>query len=268
MILKVTFDTNVFNKLINLEENEDKTYYETILKNLKKGDIKGYFSDTFITLEGVRRIDRENIFGSRKVLTKTSNKSKNEITISFGTSMLSPQLNEIHLHKIQLLTNLGIKGLRGQMYLGDNFIVPPTLDIYESTDIDLLIAYRAKMAVVECAIAEKCSSTGVHIGKNCARELGLSRLKRANRDGEIWYQGLGLSQNNSESKETQSAIAEWADGDSIIRHIGYGNDYFCTLDNGKSAKAASIFDAEHKKWLNDKFGVKFIIPSDLANLLS
>ena len=67
MVIKVTFDTNVFKRFIDLEESSEKIYYEKILAVIKSETIKGYFSDTFVTLEGVIRNQRVEIFGSRKI---------------------------------------------------------------------------------------------------------------------------------------------------------------------------------------------------------
>jgi hypothetical protein len=91
---------------------------------------------------------------------------------------------------------------------------------------------------------------------------------RAHRDGEIWYQGLALCKDIRESKQVVEAIAEWADGESVIRHIGYGNNYFCTSDKGNSTKGASIFDDYHRKWLECEFGVKFVTPKELSEIIS
>jgi hypothetical protein len=37
-------------------------------------------------------------------------------------------------------------------------------------------------------------------------------------------------------------VSEWADGDAVAAHIAYGNDIFCTQDQGKSAGGPSILD--------------------------
>jgi hypothetical protein len=269
MVIKVTFDTNVFTRFIDLKEGSDKIYYEKILAAIKSETIRGYFSDTFVTLEGVMRNQRVEIFGSRKISSfSSSSKSPNTINITIGASMCKPDLHENHLRTITSLLELGLRGLRGQAYLGDNFSVPSNMDIYESIIIDKLVKFREKMGKVEIAIGNKNQETGKNISKCRARELGLRWLKRDRRDGEIWYQGLGLCKDECESKQVIEAIAEWADGESIIRHIGYGNNYFCTLDEGKSTKGASIFDSDHREWLACEFGVKFVTPKELVEVIS
>ena len=268
MTLKVTFDTNVFTRFIDLEKGLDKIHYENILKAIRSEAIRGYFSDTFVTLEGIMKIDRERILGSRRISFLTSSESPNRINITIGTSMCEPNLHDSHLCTVSSLLKLGLWGLRGLAYLGDNFSVPSNIDLYESISVDALRQYRERMGNVEIAIANRNQKTDEHVGKCRARELGLKWLKRDQRDGEIWYQGLGLAKDKPESQQIVKAIAEWADGESIIRHIGYGNGYFCTSDKGKSANGASIFDDSHREWLACEFGVKFVTPKELSEVIS
>lgn len=268
MVMKVTFDTNVFTRFITLEESADKIHYEKILEAIKKEAIKGYFSDTFVTLEGVMRKHRVEIFGSRKISCFSSpSEFPNTINIAIGASMSKLDLHASHLNTVTSLLDLGLRGLKGPAYLGDNFSIPASMDIYESITTDELIKFREKMEAVEIAIGNKNIKTGKSVGKCRARKLGLKWLMRDHRNDEIWYQGLALCKDKSENKQVVEAIAEWADGESIVRHIGYGNNYFCTLDEAKNAKGASIFDSEHRKWLKCEFEVQFVTPKDLAEVI-
>jgi hypothetical protein len=58
-----------------------------------------------------------------------------------------------------------------------------------------------------------------------------------------------------------------ADGDAVAAHIAFGNDYFCTEDQGKSARGASIFDAANRAWLKATYAVKFVTMQELVELL-
>lgn len=267
MAIKVTFDTNVFKRLLDFSVVnccDDLTYFQRIRAAIEKNIIEPYFSDTFILLEGIMHSDRVKILGSRKIDSVTRSEiTSDTINISIGASMQKPTIHESHKLVVVELLQLGFRALRGQTYLGDNFIVPVDLDIYPKTPIDELIKIREKMVEVEVAVGSRNLETGKNIGKCRARELGLKRLERDGRSGEIWYQGLALC----EGKEVIEAVKEWADGESVMRHIGYDNDYFCTLDEGKSAKGPSIFDSEHKQWLSCKFGVKFTNPRELSEIL-
>jgi hypothetical protein len=64
------------------------------------------------------------------------------------------------------------------------------------------------------------------VGSAVVRSLGAARKPQAG--GE---------------KDFARAVAEWADGDSMAAHIAYGNDIFCTEDQGHSSSGPSILDA-------------------------
>lgn len=135
MVLKVTFDTNVFTRFLNLKEGSDNIHYGKIFEAIKSKAISGYFSDTFVTLEGVMNSNCERIFGSRKISSLISSESSNTIEITIGASMCETQLHEKHLCTVESLLKFGLRGLRGQAYLGDNYSDPNNIDLYESTTV-------------------------------------------------------------------------------------------------------------------------------------
>ncbi|MEJ0050182.1 MAG: hypothetical protein WDN02_03025 [Methylovirgula sp.] len=79
---------------------------------------------------------------------------------------------------------------------------------------------------------------------------------------ELWFKGLP----KASARQIRLAIAEWADGDSVAAHYGYGLDLFCTHDTGKNASGASILDAANRKWLSETHGVRFVTLSELAEI--
>jgi len=48
------------------------------------------------------------------------------------------------------------------------------------------------------------------------------------------------------------ALNEWADGDSVAAHYGYGIDLFCSEDFGKNPSGTSVLDNNNQKWLNEE----------------
>jgi hypothetical protein len=78
---------------------------------------------------------------------------------------------------------------------------------------------------------------------------------------------LGKPRTPAEQEKINRAIAEWADGDSIAAHYGYGNDFFCTEDFGKSASEASVRDDANRKWLSETFGIRFATLAELAAMV-
>jgi hypothetical protein len=59
------------------------------------------------------------------------------------------------------------------------------------------------------------------------------------------------------------AVAEWADGDSVAAHYGYGNDLFCTQDRAARAGRRSVMHPAQRSWLHRVYGVEFV---DIAGL--
>ena len=68
-------------------------------------------------------------------------------------------------------------------------------------------------------------------------------------------------------KEFACAVAEWADEDSVAAHVAYGNDIFCTEDQGKSAIGKSILDADNRQWLELIHNVSFATIRELVTQL-
>ena len=81
---------------------------------------------------------------------------------------------------------------------------------------------------------------------------------------ELWLQRLGRARNRTEAEKVAKAISEYADGDSIASHYGFGIEKFCSDDFGKGAAGLSVLDREHRKWLADEFGIQFVTLSELA----
>jgi hypothetical protein len=107
----------------------------------------------------------------------------------------------------------------------------------------------------------------IGLGYATAVCLGVKFSARADSVGEWWLKGLGRAQED-EQIEVQKAIKEWADGDSIAAHVGYGIDLFCTGDKGGSAGGKpSVLDTQGKAWLASTYGVKFVTLMDLAAMM-
>jgi hypothetical protein len=58
MILSITFDSNVLENVIDPERKQAEEFIEDYLiiqQAIKNGKIQGFFSDTWITLEGIEK---------------------------------------------------------------------------------------------------------------------------------------------------------------------------------------------------------------------
>jgi hypothetical protein len=101
------------------------------------------------------------------------------------------------------------------------------------------------------------------VGQAIAVELG---LQFSQRDGvqkpELFLQGLGRAQDRSERKKVAEAIREWADGDSVAAHYGFGMKLFCSEDFGGQTR--SVLNDQNRHWLHESFGIEFVTLSELA----
>jgi hypothetical protein len=104
------------------------------------------------------------------------------------------------------------------------------------------------------------------IGHAAAVSLGLTFSERDGMSGpELYSRGLGRAKSNRECEQVKWVVTEWADGDSIVAHYGYGIDLFCSEDFAKGALGPSVLDPKHRKWLNDEFGIQFMRLAELAD---
>jgi hypothetical protein len=108
-------------------------------------------------------------------------------------------------------------------------------------------------------------------GLGCSRALALAtRLAIGAPPVGPWFQSLGNARGIHETHEVGRAVAEWADGDSVAAHYGYGNDYFCTLDCGKGESKRgdpAILDAANRAWLSADYGIQFVTITELTEKL-
>jgi hypothetical protein len=101
---------------------------------------------------------------------------------------------------------------------------------------------------------------------DAAQVLGLQLSTRSGAF-EFWFQGFGRAEDGAESKAVMAVVKEWADGDSIAAHYGYGMDLFCSDDCGKSASSPSILDQTNRQWLSERFGIRFVTLAQLSLLV-
>jgi hypothetical protein len=82
-----------------------------------------------------------------------------------------------------------------------------------------------------------------------------------------WFASLDQPIDIHEENRIKRAISEWADGDTVATHYGYGNDYLCSEDQGGSGATPSIFDAANRSWATADYGISFATLSELAAMV-
>jgi ribosomal protein L30 len=263
--LRVTFDSNTYRQAIDPRRSQrDASAAELgrIHASLKDDRIRGYLSETIVTLEGVRNVQRGAYFASLKPkVTAAETESpggwiKVEIREQTDNS-LHPGLDPIVAKWIDTARSIGLRFLwagrfgvpRPPELLPEHFATEGT----DEEQQDRRERFHEIAGVIEAR----------NVGIAEIKAIG-ERIKARTESIEPWLAALNQAQDEQEHKEIQKAVREWADGDSIAAHIAYGNDLFCTGDEGKTAGSVSIFDHDNREWLQASYGVQFISLSDLA----
>jgi hypothetical protein len=265
--MRVTFDTNTLDRAARPDRfprDPRQAEYITVYDALVAGVLRGYFSETLVTLEGIENKDRIDVLGSTRLESQTQATDENRITISLNVQQDRKPLPPEFPRRIQAAQKLGMRALRGPARIGWVRVRDDDGTFFEPEDDVLELAARLdKASDVATAIQKR------GLGYAAAVGLGLQFSARDGKVDEWWLQALRRAQDETERRRVQKAIAEWADADSIAAHVGYEIDLFCSEDMGKSAGGApSILDATNRAWLTSTYGVKFVDLAELAAMVS
>jgi hypothetical protein len=266
--MRVTFDTNALNDLISPETSQRGARGTAngikVRAAIEAGRVQGFFCETLVTLEGIQRKDRPSVLGSTRLESEIKPTGENTINISLTVKQDRKPLDSEFTVKIQSAKNLGLQALRAPARMGwirikdedGTFFAPDgsTTELLDRMD----------------KVNEMATTIAVHgVGQASAVTLGLQLLAREGiPQPTLWFQGLRYAYGNSERQKVAKAVAEWADGDSVAAHYGYGNDLFCSEDFGKNASTASILDDDNRAWLTDTFGVRFVTMAQLGDMVT
>jgi hypothetical protein len=298
MPLIVTFDTNTFDKVSRPTfYPKDPGHPEMVEVHdaVKRGDIQGFMCDVLLTLEGITRKDRATVFGG--TIVRSSMRQTSEDTFSITVTPEQPDRRPVHLKQAERFSAacaLGFRLLMGPPYVGiprveEEFytledregVFAPSKKMLASPLVGTPMAAEEFRAIEDTPyrafllqrldrqvrLAKEIEKRGVGCGR--AKALA-ARLAGGALRGSIWWQSLGNVQDVHERGEVSRAIAEWADGDSVAAHYGYGNDFFCTLDAGKGESKRgdpAILDADNRAWLTEKYGIQFVTIGELAKAI-
>jgi hypothetical protein len=265
MPLRVTFDTNTLADVVLPEASQQPTNpadAARVRAAIQLGKIQGFFSETLVTLEGVQTKDRAAVFGSTRLQSESTCTDENTITISIGVVQDRKPLEPRFFERIQAARGLGMRALRGPARIG--WICVQDVDgmLFEPDGSTLELSARLdKVHKVATAIAERGlgHAAAVKFGLQFSASDGMS-------EPELWYKGLLRAKENGETNRVKEVVAEWADGDSVAAHYGYGIDRFCSQDFGQNAGKASVLHPDNRRWLREAFGIQFVTLAELAEM--
>jgi hypothetical protein len=265
-LIGVTFDTNTLDRAARPErfpKDPRQAEYVKVHSALAAGTLRGYFSETLVTLEGIENKDRVNVLGSTRLESQTQATGNNAITISLSVQQDRNPLPAEFPRRIQAAQKLGMRGLRGPARIGWVRVRDDHGTFFGPEDDVLELA---KLLDKANDVATAIQRRG--LGYAAAARLGLQFSARDGATGEWWFQGLRRARYEIERRKVQKAVAEWADADSIAAHVGYGIDMFCSEDMGKSAGGeSSVLEESNRAWLTSTFGLKFVGLAELAAMV-
>ena len=253
--MKITFDSNIWRKIAtpqNFPKDSLRDIYFQINQAIISGKIEAYLSETIFTLEAIKRIDRKVFFKTYKP-KQTYNTSEKDGIVSVSSSIdsnpeLHPGNNEFLNEHLKDALSIGFKVINIPRI---GTVVNPDL---EGKKINLQNSDFVKMAQVSTRIKE------LKAGLYDITKIGENYYPHS------WFIGVGKAP-DSENYRIASAVAEWADGDSVALHIALNGDYFCTNDNAKKAGSNSVLSEKNIEILNSEFDFKKITPIELSELI-
>lgn len=262
--LRVTFDSNAWQGIVcpdRFPNNEKLQFFTVLQRAITAGVIEPFLSETVVTLDAIPKRDRLIYLRDRPVPIqfKWSGVYSCEITIGHSDDAhqgLIPVLSD----RIRQALELGFRVIPVPRLGG----LPRPVEIQrEEFSVALSELDKANVWALLQRISEAIEFIeGIGVGRAVLANIA-GRIQRRVGSGEgDWFHGLDQPWDDQERKEIEAGFAEWADGDSVAAHIGYGIDVFCTEDQGKSA-ANSVFQPSCRSELGRRFGVEF---SDLRAL--
>ena len=119
--MRVTFDTNTLDRAarpVRFPKDPNQPHYIRVNEALVAGTLKGHFSETLISLEGIQKKDRANVFKSTHLRQKSAEKlSSGDSAIRIDFRVIVEQLARQPLHqetsaRIIAALNLGMRVLK------------------------------------------------------------------------------------------------------------------------------------------------------------
>ena len=252
--MRVTFDSNVYRGVVDpsrFPNDPLHQHFDTIHRAVKRGSVMGLLCETITTLEGIRRDDRADYFSAVRSKVEFTEEEQDDGSIRLGFS-IGPDDS----------THPGLPATFGQwlqdaVAIGMRFMRAPRIGLPRNPTPDSAYLPRPGAESLDRyhSMARAIESRGV--GQNVIERIGVRINQRRRTPNAPWFRSLGEYRAASERAEIASAVAEWADGDTVAAHFGYGNDVLCTQDRGNSTRN-SVFNAVNRGWLERQYGISFM----------
>lgn len=248
--MRVTFDSNVWQMVVVPELARKSGLYDTfavVHEALKAQRIRGYLCETVGTLEAIKLDGREAYFKNLKPIVDV------KVDVSGDQALLTINVDSNH----------------GQ-HPGLHRVVIDRLGLAHSLGIRLMRAARMGIPVPASFLDLSRFADEDDVPTSAARDNRWGEIVEAIEQRGVGAAAMTIPRTETHGarptaeREFAQAIAEWADGDSMAAHIAFGNDVFCTQDQGRSSGRRSILDPENREWLAATYSVRFATIHELA----
>lgn len=281
--MRVTFDTNVWNRMVFPERYSNRPNHAALVKikdAIRNGRIRGFISEGFGTAEAIQRKNRAKFHAQNvpkvDVKSKSYGQGSHGFTIEINANHgLHPGIGEAFEEELNEALAIGIK-LLSTPYIG--LPVPDRLrgnpHIY-AEEVFATADYNERFGNVVGTINARGVGEGALVALVQALTAALDAPRPASLSDRALIYGAHAwacePEDNKEKKQIrkqiEDAFAESVDGDVVAAHIAFGNDYLCTDDRGVSTGAPSIFNVDNRAWLRATYGVEILSAQQLADLL-
>lgn len=251
-------DSNVWEKAICPDDYSDgEDYRELNKKIISSTGVGFYLSATIFDLEDIRRKDRLVELRAYKPSFKTEIKQDGDtvnMRFTVGPGPFPYKQNPKLSKHAQMAFSAGFK------VVADSRVgIPPINPLRNNASISITEQQNERIAAAEEFI-EKDLKAGIAAFYTILSKYG------------VVYKGDMLSAirklPDTAIDEFASAVAEWADGDTVAACIGMGIDFLVTNDKAGKAGSKSIFYKDNIQKLISKYPqFKIITPSDMLSLL-
>lgn len=267
-MIKVTFDSNVWRLVASPHTFPNEpliSCFGKLHEAVRTGGIAAHIAVVAFTLEAIKKRDRQSFMRSyeAKIEGEIDNDKSSlpegmiGLTFSIGPNIKAHPGNNPHLYK----------HLADALAIGFRLLGCPRVGGIANPDIaeSYFVRESAEELRERLDLFSDCADVIEKLGGGIAHAIRVGEHYASS--GEPWHMGIKRSPPTA-ADEIAKALAEWADGDAIAAHVGYKNDYFCTRDVGKSAGTSSVLSLQNRDALTSKFGVKFITPRSLCDLIA
>ncbi|MDQ3650542.1 MAG: hypothetical protein M3458_09805 [Acidobacteriota bacterium] len=266
-MIKVTFDSNVWQRVSSPHEYPDEASIECFRKihaAVKAGKVAAYIAEVVFTLEALKRNDRQSFMRSYKAkIDGAIDEMPRQdgmigLTISISSDIKAHPGNNPDLYKY----------LKDALDIGFKIISCPRVGAITNPDIDqsFFVQESDDENLEKRRLCDECDIEIRRLGGGISHAMQLGNSYSTGSDN--WFTGIkNAPPTEANAKKIAKVLAEWADGDAIAAHVGYKNDYFCTRDEAKKAGTSSVFSPKNRASLKSKFGVKFVSPENLCHLI-